>query len=72
MRIAILGATGAVGQEMIRILEQRTGWAGAAQSQADAGPASLRIGELRLLASPRSAGRTMTFCGNALPVQAVP
>jgi aspartate-semialdehyde dehydrogenase len=52
---AILGTTGAVGQEFLTILEQR---------------GTLMRG-LRLLASPRSVGRTMTFRGESLPVEAV-
>lgn len=51
-RIAIAGATGAVGREMLRVLEQR-GFAG----------------EVRLLASPRSAGTRMEFRGESLVVQ---
>ncbi|MEQ8822604.1 MAG: aspartate-semialdehyde dehydrogenase [Sumerlaeia bacterium] len=53
--VAILGASGAVGQEMRRILEQR----------------QFPVKELRLLASPRSAGRTFPFRGQLLTVQAV-
>lgn len=52
--IAILGATGAVGEEFLRLFDQR----------------STPIGELRLLASPRSAGKTMRFRGRPLTVQA--
>jgi aspartate-semialdehyde dehydrogenase len=51
--VAICGATGVVGQEFVRILEQR----------------DLPIRELRLLASPRSAGKTMRFKGEELAVQ---
>ena len=43
--VAVLGATGAVGQEMMKILEER----------------SFPIAELRPLASARSAGKTVTF-----------
>ena len=43
--IAIVGATGAVGQEFLRLIDER----------------DLSFGELRLLASARSAGRTMTW-----------
>lgn len=50
--VAICGATGAVGQEFIRVLEQR----------------DFPVRELRLLASSRSAGKTLTFKGEALPV----
>lgn len=52
-RIAIVGATGAVGQELIRLLAARRF------------PAS----ELRLLASARSAGRTVAWGDRALPVR---
>ena len=45
--VGILGATGAVGREMMKILEER----------------SFPIGELRLLASPRSVGKKITFKG---------
>ena len=47
-RIAILGATGAVGRTMLQVLEEQTDW---------------EIGEVRLLASPRSAGQTLLFKG---------
>ena len=52
-RIGILGATGAVGQEMRRILEEYR----------------LPVTELRLLASARSAGARLPFGGRELPVQ---
>jgi aspartate-semialdehyde dehydrogenase len=52
-RIAIVGATGAVGQEILRTLERRNF------------PVSL----LRPLASARSAGRTVEFNGKAIPVE---
>ncbi|HET6947368.1 MAG TPA: aspartate-semialdehyde dehydrogenase, partial [bacterium] len=42
-RIAIVGATGAVGREVLRILEER----------------AVPIAELRLLASSRSAGKRL-------------
>ena len=51
--VGIVGATGAVGQELIRLLELR----------------SFPIGELRLLASSRSAGRTVEMLGRSLTVQ---
>lgn len=51
--VAICGATGAVGQEFVRVLEQR----------------GFPVRELRLLASARSAGKTLTFKGEPLPVQ---
>lgn len=46
-RVAVVGATGAVGREMLAVLEQRR----------------FPVGELRLLASSRSAGRTITALG---------
>ena len=52
-RVAILGATGAVGSELISLLEER----------------QFPISELKLLASPRSAGKHLPFRGNALKVQ---
>ncbi|CAN5207241.1 aspartate-semialdehyde dehydrogenase [soil metagenome] len=55
VNVAILGASGAVGQELLSILEQR----------------QFPIGELRLLASERSAGRKFAFRGRLLEVQAV-
>jgi aspartate-semialdehyde dehydrogenase len=51
--VAICGASGAVGQEFIRILEQR----------------EFPVRELRLLASARSAGREMLYKGVPLTVQ---
>ncbi len=47
MKIAIVGASGAVGQEFLRVLEN----------------APFEIDELRLFGSQRSAGRTYTFRG---------
>ena len=54
-RLAILGATGAVGSTLLRVLEER----------------SFPLGELRLLASERSAGQTRRYAGRELTVQAV-
>ena len=51
--VAIMGATGAVGQVMMEILAER----------------NLPVGDLRLLASARSAGRTFAFRGEDLTVQ---
>jgi aspartate-semialdehyde dehydrogenase len=51
--VAIVGATGAVGVELMRCLEAR----------------GFPLRALRLLASPRSAGRTMAFRGQAVPVE---
>ena len=52
-RVAILGATGAVGTELMTLLEER----------------QFPLSELRLLASPRSAGKTLPFKGQAITVQ---
>jgi aspartate-semialdehyde dehydrogenase len=54
-RVAILGATGAVGAELSELLHSR----------------SFPISELKLLASERSAGTTLPFGGEMLPVEAV-
>ena len=51
--VAIMGATGAVGQELLRVLAQR----------------KFPLRNLKLLASARSAGKTMKFAGEALPVE---
>ena len=53
--VAVLGATGAVGREMIKILEER----------------NFPIGELIPLASARSAGSTLTFRGKDVVVREV-
>ena len=53
--VAILGATGAVGQELLTLLEER----------------SFPLKQLRLLASPRSAGQTVVFKGQTLTVEPV-
>src|SRR5215813_2694046 len=50
--VAIVGATGAVGVELLHCLEKRR----------------FPLSQLRLYASARSAGRTLSFCGEALPV----
>ena len=52
-RVAILGATGEVGREMMKILAER----------------NFPLAELRLLASPRSVGKKVTFRGEELTVQ---
>src|SRR5882724_7640154 len=52
-RIAIVGATGAVGQTVLQILEQR----------------NFPVSNLRALASARSAGKTITFKGETIPVE---
>lgn len=51
--VAILGATGAVGREMLNILEER----------------QFPVGKLLPLASGRSAGQTIAFRGEALQVE---
>ena len=51
--VAILGATGAVGQEMMKILEER----------------DFPVGKLIPLASARSAGKTLMFKGEAVTIQ---
>ncbi|MDE5694613.1 MAG: aspartate-semialdehyde dehydrogenase [Alistipes sp.] len=53
MKIAIVGASGAVGQEFLRILEERP----------------LPVDELALFGSERSAGRTYVFRGRELSVR---
>jgi aspartate-semialdehyde dehydrogenase len=52
-RVAVVGATGAVGIELIRCLEQR----------------DFPVKSLRLLASKRSAGRALTFRGQEILVE---
>ncbi len=52
-KVAVVGATGAVGNEMIRVLEER----------------NFPVGELTLLASQRSLGVEIEFRGKSLPVQ---
>lgn len=54
-RIAILGATGAVGTELVKLLEER----------------DFPIAELKLLASPRSVGQTLSFRGEPLAIEAL-
>lgn len=53
MKVGILGATGAVGRQMIECLEER----------------KIECEELRLLASSRSAGKTMQFNGQDIVIQ---
>jgi len=52
-RVAMVGATGAVGRELISVLEER----------------EFPLDELRLLASPRSAGAEIPFRGETLRVE---
>ncbi|BCL37876.1 aspartate-semialdehyde dehydrogenase [Nostoc sp. MS1] len=54
-RVAILGATGAVGTELLELLESR----------------NFPVGELKLLASERSVGRSLPFKGENIQVEAV-
>ncbi len=51
--VAVVGATGAVGVEMVKTLERRR----------------FPVSRLTLLASARSAGRTLPFRGESIPVQ---
>ena len=51
--VAILGATGAVGQEMRKLLEER----------------NFPVGTLKLLASTRSVGKVETFRGERIPIE---
>jgi aspartate-semialdehyde dehydrogenase len=53
--VAIVGATGAVGVELMECLERR----------------NFPVRSLKLLASPRSAGRTYTFQGRQIAVEAL-
>ncbi|MEO6969706.1 MAG: aspartate-semialdehyde dehydrogenase [Chthoniobacterales bacterium] len=53
--VAIVGATGAVGIELLRVMERR----------------DFPVADLRLLASPRSAGKTLAFRGRDFPVAAL-
>jgi aspartate-semialdehyde dehydrogenase len=52
-KVAIIGVTGAVGQELLRILEERR----------------FPVASLRPLASARSAGKRVSFRGQELPVE---
>lgn len=51
--VAVLGATGAVGQEMIKILQER----------------NFPVGKLKPLASARSAGKTLKFKGEDVVIE---
>jgi aspartate-semialdehyde dehydrogenase len=51
--VAIMGATGAVGQELLHLLEER----------------NFPVKSLKLLASKRSAGKTMTFRGEEITIE---
>ena len=54
-RVAVVGATGAVGQTTLKLLEER----------------NFPLRDIRLLASARSVGKKMTFKGEQLPVKEV-
>jgi aspartate-semialdehyde dehydrogenase len=54
-RVAILGATGAVGTELLELLESR----------------NFPVADLKLLASARSVGRSLPFKGEDIPVEPV-
>ena len=57
LTVAVVGATGVVGRTMIQVLNER----------------EFPVGELRLLASGRSAGRTVSVDGRTLDIgEAVP
>ncbi len=56
MRVAVVGATGAVGQELLAILEERR----------------FPITELKLYASPRSAGKAVRFKGEGHLLRSLP
>jgi len=56
MRVAIVGASGAVGQEILTLLAER----------------EFPLEQLRLFASPRSAGREVEFRGEALVIEPLP
>jgi len=53
--VAVVGATGAVGNEMIATLEQR----------------NFPVEKIRLFASERSEGKTLEFQGSAIPVESL-
>ena len=53
MKVAIVGASGAVGQEFLRVLDER----------------NFPIDELLLFGSSRSAGRAYTFRGKQIVVK---
>src|SRR6516165_6153093 len=51
--IAVVGATGAAGTELLRVLERR----------------SFPVASLRPIGSARSVGKSVQFCGDAVPVE---
>jgi aspartate-semialdehyde dehydrogenase len=56
VKVAIVGATGAVGTEFLTLLEER----------------SFPVTSLRAFASPRSAGRTVSYAGQEVVVEPLP
>lgn len=52
LHVAVVGATGAVGQEMLKILSQR----------------EFPIASIKLIASPNSVGKSVTFRGQQIPL----
>ena len=56
MRVAIVGGTGAVGQELLKLLAER----------------NFSLSSLRVFASSRSAGRTIDFRGASLTIEELP
>src|SRR3954453_22240397 len=53
--IAVVGASGAVGERMIRLLEER----------------AFPVASIKFLASERSAGKTVTFRGESHPIEPI-
>jgi len=51
--IAVVGATGAAGTELLRVLERR----------------SFPVASLRPIGSTRSIGKSVQFCGDSIPVE---
>ena len=51
--VAVVGASGAVGERMIRLLEERC----------------FPVGSIRFLASARSAGQSVVFRGESYPIR---
>ena len=53
--VAVVGATGAVGERMVRLLEER----------------AFPVASIKFLASERSAGETVRFRGESFPIEAI-
>src|SRR5215467_4676529 len=51
--IAVVGATGAAGTELLRVLERRR----------------FPVASLRPIGSARSSGKSVRFCGDSIPVE---